>query len=587
VSQAAEQPRAERVNPPPEFLYANKWRIFGVMMIGWAMSLLDISIVNISIPELQDEMSTDIATVTWVINAYNIVFAVLLVSMGRLADQFGRRRFFIVGLAIFTIGSALCAAAWSVEWLIGFRAIQGAGAGILAPLGFAITVLVFPPEQRGRGLALIAVVALVSSALGPVIGGTLVEIASWHWIFLINIPFGILGILLCLRWWPETWDLSAGREVDLRGMLLLGGAVFCLTVALIEANPFGGDLALWLSLMQAAILLGAAFIWWERRAPNPMITPGLLANTQFRNANLGMLFFGAGALGTLLLLSLVFVNLWGYTQLEAAFALAPVPLMGLVVWPFVGRAADTKPPGEIAKPALIVMAIGMLWVSFLPATSDDAWAYIRILPGLLMIGVGMGIGFPSLNVGAMGAVAGPEVGLASGILNTARQLGAAIGVAILVATFGGVLHAHMSWFADQEIEDIVDEWEIPPALSGMVIQSTLHDYTGGTSDRFEPKPGFDEEIIRQTAGSAREGFAWSFRQAALLILSVLPLLGALRRTPAQARAEFMAKMRAEQEAGAPAAHAPPAPAAPTGDTADGADGADGAPRPAPAERPAT
>ncbi|HEX2125524.1 MAG TPA: MFS transporter [Thermoleophilaceae bacterium] len=571
----------ERVNPPSELLYRNKWRIFGVMMIGWAMSLLDISIVNISIPELQDEMSTDIATVTWVINAYNIVFAVLLVSMGRLADQFGRKRFFVLGLAVFTIGSALCAAAWSVEWLIVFRVIQGAGAGILAPLGFAITVLVFPPEQRGRGLALIAVVALVSSALGPVIGGTLVEVASWHWIFLINIPFGILGILLCLRWWPETWDLSAGRDVDVRGMLLLGGAVFCLTVALVEANPFGGDLPLWLSLMQAAILLGAAFVWWERRAPNPMITPGLISNRQFRNANLGMLFFGAGAIGTLLLLSLVFVNLWGYTQLEAAFALAPVPLMGLVVWPFVGRAADKRPPGEIAKPALVVMAIGMLWVSFLPATSDDAWAYIRILPGLLMIGVGMGIGFPSLNVGAMGAVAGPEVGLASGILNTARQLGAAIGVAILVATFGGVLHAHMSWFANEEIEDIVDDWEIPPPMAGMVVQSTLHDYTGGTEDRFEPKPGFDEEIIRQTAGSAREGFAWSFRQAALLILSVLPLLAALRRTPAQARAEFMAKMRAQQEAaGAPEAAARPA-------AAGEGDGADGAPRPAPAKRPAT
>jgi EmrB/QacA subfamily drug resistance transporter len=565
---------AERVNPSAEFLYANKWRIFGVMMIGWAMSLLDISIVNISIPELESEMSTDVATVTWVLNAYNIIFAVLLVSMGRLADQFGRRRFFILGLAVFTIGSGLCAAAWSIEWLIAFRVIQGAGAGILAPLGFAITVLVFPPEQRGRGLALIAVVALVSSALGPVIGGTLVEIASWHWIFLINIPFGIIGILLCLRWWPETWDLSAGREVDVRGMLLLGGSVFCLTVALIEANPFGGDLALWLSLMQAAILLGAAFIWWERRAPNPMITPGLIANRQFRSANIGMLFFGAGAIGTLLLLSLVFVNLWGYTQLEAALALAPVPLMGLVVWPFVGRAADKRPPGEIARPALIIMAVGMLWVSFLPSTADSAWTYIRILPGLLMIGVGMGIGFPSLNVGAMGAVAGPEVGLASGILNTARQLGAAIGIAILIATFGGVLNAHMSWFADDEIEDIVDDWEIPSAMANQVIQSTLHDYTGGTTDRFEPNPGFDEEIIRQTAGSAREGFAWSFRQAALLILSVLPLLGALRRTPAQARAEFMARMQAEREAGG----AP---------VAEGADGGDGAPRPAPAGRPAT
>jgi EmrB/QacA subfamily drug resistance transporter len=548
---AVEAP-TERKNPPTEFLYANKWRIFGVMMIGWAMSLLDVSIVNVSIPELQDEMSTDIATVTWVINAYNIIFAVLLVSMGRLADQFGRKRFFVIGLTVFTIGSALCATAWSVEWLIVFRIIQGAGAGILAPLGFAMTVLVFPPEQRGRGLALIAVVALVATAVGPVIGGGLVEIASWHWIFLINIPFGIIGVLLCLRWWPETWDLTAAREVDLKGMLLLGGAIFMWTVALIEANPFGGDLPLWLSLMQGAILLGVLFVWWERRAPNPMITPGLLSNTQFRNANIGMLFFAGGAIGSLLLMSLMFVNLWGYTQLEAALAITPVPLMGLIVWPFVGRAADKRPPGELAKPGLIAMAIGMLIVSFMPSTADNAFTYLRVLPGLLLIGVGMGICFPALNVGAMGAVAGPEVGLASGVLNTARQLGAAVGVAILVATFGGALHAHMSWFADDEIDDLVDDWEIPRPEAGLIVQSTLHDYTGGTTDRFEPKPGFDEEIIRQTAGSAREGFAWAFRQAAILVLSVLPLMGALKRTPAQAQAEFMARMKAQQQKAAAA-----------------------------------
>jgi EmrB/QacA subfamily drug resistance transporter len=531
----------ERQNPSAEFLYEHKWRIFGVMMIGWAMSLLDISIVNISIPELQDEMSTDIGTVTWVINAYNIVFAVLLVSMGRLADQFGRKKFFIIGLTVFTIGSALCAAAWSVEWLIVFRVIQGAGAGILAPLGFAMTILVFPPQQRGFGLALIAVVALVSSAAGPVIGGVLIEIASWHWIFLINIPFGILGVILAWRWWPETWDLSAvGKQVDVRGMLLLGGAVLFLTMALIEANPFGGDLPLWLSLMQGAILLSVLFFWWERRAPDPMITTGLLENRQFRNANIGMLFFAAGAIGSLLLLSLMFVNLWGYTQLEAALAIVPVPLCGLLAWPFVGRAADTRAPGELAKPALIAMAVGMLWVSFLPSTAADAWTYIRILPGLLLIGVGMGIGFPALNVGAMGAVTGQDLGLASGVLNTARQLGAAIGVAILIATFGGALHAHMSWFADDDIEDIVDDYDMPKPMADQVIQSTLHDYTGGTEDRFVPAPGFEEDIVRETAGSAREGFAWAFRQAALLVLSALPLMGAIRRTPAQARAEAMA-----------------------------------------------
>jgi len=576
----------ERSNPSAEFLYEHKWRIFGVMMIGWAMSMLDISIVNISIPELQDEMSTDVGTVTWIINAYNIVFAVLLVSMGRLADQFGRKRFFILGLSVFTIGSALCAAAWSVEWLIVFRVIQGAGAGILAPLGFAMTVLVFPPERRGFGLALIAVVALVSSAAGPVIGGALIEIASWHWIFLINLPFGIIGLILAWRWWPETWDLSAvGKEVDVRGMLLLGGAVLFLTMALIEANPFGGDLPLWLSLMQGAILLGVLFFWWERRAPDPMITPGLLANKQFRNANIGMLFFAAGSIGSLLLLSLVFVNLWGYTELEAGFAILPIPLCGLMAWPFVGKAADSRPPGELAKPALLLMGVGMLWVSFLPSTSDDAWAYIRILPGLVMMGAGMGIGFPSLNVGAMGAVTGQELGLASGVLNTARQLGAAIGVAILIATFGGALHAHMSWFADDEIEDIVDDYDMPAPMAGAVIGATMHDYTGGSEDRFVPKPGFEQEIVRETAGSAREGFAWAFRQAAILVLSALPLMAALRRTPAQARAEAMAAAAGQGP--------PPGDGAATAEGRDGADGrstegdGDGAPRgsPAPGVRP--
>jgi hypothetical protein len=318
-----------------------------------------------------------------------------------------------------------------------------------------------------------------------------------------------------------------------------------------------------------------AFVMWERRAPNPMLRPELMDNPQFRSANLGMLFFAAGAIGSLLLLSLVFLNLWGYEPIEAALAIVPVPLCGLIVWPFVGRAADKRPPGEIARPALIVMALGLLWISFLPATSDNAFSYLRILPGLAMLGVGMGIGFPALNVGAMGAVAGPMVGLASGVLNTARQLGAAIGVAILIATFGGALHAHMSWFADEEIEDIVGEWEIPMPEAGAVIQATLHDYAGGTEDRFEPKPGFDEEIIRQTAGSAREGFAWAFRQAALLILSVLPLLGALKRTPAQAQAEFMAQMRANAPPGDGDGHSPERRPP------------EGAPRPAPAERPAT
>ena len=231
------------------------------MMIGWAMSLLDVSIVNVTVPELQKDLSTDIATVTWVINAYNIAFAVLLVTAGRLADQFGRRRLFVIGMIVFTIGSALCATAWSVEWLIVFRVIQGVGAGILAPLGFAMTALVFPPQQRGFGLALIAVVALVAVGHGPgarrrARRGRQLALDLHH-----QHPASASSAS-CWRCagGPRPGTCRAvGKQVDVLGMVLLGGAVLALTFALVETNPAAGDLALWLSLMQLAVLLGVAF----------------------------------------------------------------------------------------------------------------------------------------------------------------------------------------------------------------------------------------------------------------------------------------------------------------------------------------
>jgi hypothetical protein len=199
----------------------------------------------------------------------------------------------------------------------------------------------------------------------------------------------------------------------------------------------------------------------------------------------------------------------------------------------------------------------MLIVSFLPSTADNAWTYIRVLPGLLLIGVGMGIGFPALNVGAMGAVTGQELGLASGVLNTARQLGAAIGVAILIATFGGALHAHMSWFADDDIEDIVDDYDMPKPMAAQVIESTLHDYTGGTENRFVPKPGFDEDIIRETAGSAARASPGRSARRPAGAVRRCQLMGALRRTPAQSRAEAMAARPARVRLPRPTARACP------------------------------
>ena len=535
----------ERVNPPIELLHERRHKIFAVMMIGWAMSLLDVSIINVAVPELQGELDTDIDSITWVVNAYNLSFAVVLIAAGKLADQFGRRLLFMIGMTVFTFASFLCAISPSADVLIACRVLQGIGAGIMAPLGFAITAAVFPIQERGKALATIAIVALVASASGPAIGGAIVEFASWEWIFLVNVPLGIVGIVLARRIWLETYDLTADRRIDLLGMTLLALAVFCLTFGLVEANHRGWDDGLILFLLQSALLLSIAFVLSQRR-PAAMITRALQRNRQFVGANVAMLLFAAGGLGAMLVISFTFVNLWGFTVFEAALALLPVPITGILVWPRIAKAADSAPPRELAAPALGIMAVGLLWFSFTPSLWEGWVDYLTVLPGLVLIGVGLGTGFPTINVGAMGAVQGQELGLASGILNTSRQLGVAIGIALLIATFSTTLEWHGGSAVD-DVADIAQDYQVPPPVFGALMHEDMATFVGGRTDRNDPGPGFDEQVFRRTAGAVRNAFGWSFRVAMLLILLAIPFTLTMTRSPAQARAAAMAAMQKAQQ----------------------------------------
>jgi EmrB/QacA subfamily drug resistance transporter len=522
-------------SPPLEEIYANRWRIWGVVMIGLFMALIDVTIVNISIPQLQRDLHAPIDTVSWVLNAYNIMFAVLLVSMGRLADQFGRKRFFLIGMAIFTIGSFLCAISWSVDVLIAFRIVQAVGAGILAPLALAMTTLVFPPAQRGLGLALMAVVANTAAALGPPIGGVLVEFAGWpwsagwHWIFLINVPLGIIGIILALRVMPETRDPHAGTEVDWFGMVTLGGAVFCLTYGLVEANSKGWGSPLIVGLFAASALLAVVFALTQRYGRYPMLTRSLTRNRQFVGASLSLFLFAIGMMGVLFMTVLAFVNLWGYSALEAALAVSPVPIMGLIVAPTVGRLASRVQPRIIGVPALLVMAAGLYWLSKFPA-EPDFW---KVLGPLMLMGAGAGATFPAVSIGSMGSITGQELGLGSGIVNMARQVGFAVGVALLVAVFTGALDNQLPK-AHKEVAALGAR--LPPSERGSVERTAFFDPQNPSHKAPSPRTPVERRAREIVDRHVRDAFGAAMRVAAFVTLLGVPFSLTMRRRPGEVEA---------------------------------------------------
>jgi EmrB/QacA subfamily drug resistance transporter len=532
-------------SPPLEFLYANRWRIWGVVMIGLFMALIDITIVNITIPQLQRDLHAPVNTVSWVLNAYNITFAVLLVSMGRLADQFGRKRFFLIGMTIFTFGSLMCALSWSVGALITFRIVQAVGAGTLAPIALATTTLVFPPAQRGIGLAMMAVVANTAAALGPPIGGLLVEFAGWpwsvgwHWIFLINVPIGIVGILLTLRVVPETTDPHAGTNVDWFGMATLGGAVFCLTYGLVEANQKGWGSPFIVSLFVASALLTIAFGATQRLGRHPMLTRGLIHNRQFIGANLAFFLFAIGMMGVLFMSVLAFVNLWGYSELKAALAITPVPVTGLIVAPIVGRLAGRFPPRVLGLPALSVMAIALFWLSTFPAQPH----YASVVGPLILMGAGMGATFPAISIGSMGSIRGQELGLGSGIVNMSRQVGFAVGVALLVAVFTGTIDNQVAK-ARKEVSALTTQASLTRPERLRLERAAFPNPTEPSQKPPAARTPSEREARALVAEHVRDSYGAAIRTAAFVTLLAIPFSLTMRRRPAEAASPEMATVAA-------------------------------------------
>ena len=438
------------------------------MCLGQAMILLDNTIVNVALPSIQRELGVTPGNLEWVVNAYVLSLAALILVGGTLGDRYGRRRVFVSGLGVFTVGSALCALATDDPQLVAFRALQGAGAALMAPLALSILVDAFPEEdRRTAAIGIWAAAAGLGFGLGPILGGVLIELFDWSAIFWVNVPLGLATAGLTLAAVRESRNPDA-RRLDPLGAVLASAGLFLLTFALIGTNQHPWLSARTLALLAAAVALLAAFVAWQRRAPAPMLELGLFRSRRFVS---GSLVYGVAYLalaGVLFFMTLYFQNVRGWSALETGLSLIPLNLPFLAVTPFAGRIVHALGSARTAGSGVLLVALG---TATLAALSVDA-AYAQAVVGYVLVGFGFGLVVPSVSSAAMSAVPPAHTGVGSGVLNAARQLGAALGLAVLGSI--SVAAVTRSWTGSDAVVQRVAGGELGGAAAHDAFMAGLH-----------------------------------------------------------------------------------------------------------------
>ena len=453
---------------------ANPWLALLALVFGLFMALLDVTIVNIAIPSIQGDLHTDLTTVTWVLNAYSLVFAVLLVTMGRFADQYGRKRIFLLGMVIFSVGSLLCALAPTIasltgvagiDWLIGARAFQAIGAASLNPVSLAIIMAVFPRERRGAAIGIWGALSGIAAATGPVLGGYLVQNFDWRWIFFVNLPFCIIGLFMVAMFVPETREPGVSRRIDIPGIITLSAAVFCLVLAIIQGNDWGWSSTPILSLFGGTVLATILFFVVELKVKEPIIDFSLFKIGSFTSASFAMFVFGIAIQGAFLILVLYFIYAQGYTQLNAAYAILPIPVASFIVSAFSGAFSQKINPRISALLGMTLLAVGFFLLFTLNVNStllDTIWRG-------LIIGAGMGMCFQSFPNIALSEVPRAKLGVGSGVFNTFRQIGFVLGVAILISLFVGQIQTNITRASNNAIQIVQNDTAIPAQFRPLII----------------------------------------------------------------------------------------------------------------------
>ena len=437
-------PDSQKPAQPTNEEYPHKWWILAAIGVSLLMGSIDGTIVNVALPTLTRELNTSFAIIQWIVLAYLLGLAVLMLSMGRLGDMIGKKKVFLAGLIVFVIGSILCGLSPNVYWLIGFRFFQSVGAAMMLALGVAIVTETWPLRERGKAIGISGGIISLGIAAGPALGGFILHHLTWRWIFFVNIPIGVVALALVWLYIPPLKPRKSGERFDFAGAILVGIGLLALSLSMTFGQRIGFTSPQALGLFAISIVAFLAFFWAESRARYPMVDISLLKNPNFSlNLLTGFLTFVAIS-AVVLLLPFYLELVMGLDQQQLGLMMAVVPIVLGVLGPLSGTLSDRYGTRPVSLIGLVILMIGYLTLVTLTVSSRP----IDFILALLPVGIGMGVFQSPNNTAIMSAAPRPRLGVASGMLSMTRTLGQSTGIALLGAFFAARLNAYSGKIVD-------------------------------------------------------------------------------------------------------------------------------------------
>jgi EmrB/QacA subfamily drug resistance transporter len=409
---------------------ARKWWTLLAACLATFMLLLDVTVVNVALPDIRADLGASFTDMQWVVDAYALGLATLLLASGSLADLVGRRLVFVTGLFVFVASSLVCGLSDTPVMLNVARGVQGLGGAMMFATALALIAQEFPPRERGTAIGLWGATTGFAVAVGPLVGGVITEHLGWEWIFFVNVPVGLLTAAMTLARVPES-ERDTSARIDWAGLATFSGALFCLVLALIRGNDEGWGSAPIVALLAASVLLLAAFVATELRISTPMLDLSLFRIPAFTGAQIGAFALHASMFAMFLYLVIYIQSILGYSPLEAGLRFLPISVLSFVVSPVAGKLAERLPVRGFMGGGLILVGSGLVLMGGIDPGDD----WTTLLPGFIVCGIGIGCTNPALATAAIGVVEPRRSGAASGINSTARQVGIATGIAGLGAIF--------------------------------------------------------------------------------------------------------------------------------------------------------